>query len=111
MMKANEACGTTYNGDSSKHELVDPRAVSDFYFTRYSLRKIVGYCAQDPPHSFINTPLTQGICSVLGIDPTSVKSWDLEFVRSIVRPFLEEHPVDQLCDYSSEMQAKLLERG
>jgi len=51
-MKANEACGTTYNDDSSKHELVDPRAVSDFYFTRFSLRKIVGTaCKIRPIHS------------------------------------------------------------
>ena len=71
----------------------------------------MGYCAKDPPHPFLNTPVTQGICSVLSIYPTSVKSWDLEFVRSIDRPFLEEHHVDQLCDYSSDMQAKLLARG
>ena len=85
----------------------DPIAVSDSYFIKYSLKKTSGYCSQDPPSTFFDVLVTQGICSVLGINPTGIKTWDFEFVSRIVRPFLDGYTIDDLCT-NSDMRSNLL---
>lgn len=108
-MREDAAIATRSRNGTSKHEFVDPIAVSDNYFLKYTLRKIIGYCESDPPHAFIHSPVTQGICSVLGINPTDITSWDLEFVISTVTPFLDAYNIDDLCN-NPEMRSKLRAR-
>ena len=104
-MKNDEAISTRLNADS-KHEFVDPKAVSYHYFVKYILKKVIGYCSQEPPHDFVDVPVTQGICSVLGINPTGIKTWDFAFVSRIVRPFLDAYAIDDICA-NSDMRSKL----
>ena len=95
-MKEDAAVGKMVTYDDGKPALIEPKAVSDFYYTRYALSKIVSFHASG--HQFINSPLTQGICQVLGINTVGVTTWDLAFVRPIIRPFLTEHKIDHLCN-------------
>lgn len=95
-MRENPAVGTIIDASSGKHTLIEPRAVSVFCYVKYSLKKIVSYYAGE--HAFLDSPLTQGICQVLGINTAIVKTWDLASVRSIIRPFLEEYNIDDLCE-------------
>lgn len=105
-MRNDAAIATRISNGTSKHEFVDPIAVSDNYILKYTLRKIIGYCESDEPHAFIDSPVTRGICSVLGINPTGIKSWDLDFVISTVTPFLNAYNIDDLCN-NPEIKSKL----
>lgn len=94
--------------DDSRYELVNPKAVSNDDYIKYAVKKVLGYVDvdSDDPHPIMPSPLTEGICSVLGISVAGVETWNLAFVRSFILPFLEKD--ETICN-DSALRSKLLE--
>ena len=94
--------------DDSRYELVNPKAVSNDDYIKYAVKKVVAYVDvdSDDSHPIMPSPLTEGICSVLGISVAGVQTWNLAFVRSFIRPFLEKD--ETICN-DSLLRSKLLE--
>ena len=93
---------TTKLIDDSRYELVNPKAVSNDDYIKYSVKKVLGYVDvdSDDSHPIMPSPLTEGICSVLGISVAGVETWNLAFVRSFILPMTRRY--DPNCSRSSK---------